>query len=169
MKKTIKELADELGVSKQAIRKHLDKLPDTLSVTKEKGIVYLNTDVETFVKSRITKVTSKVTDNVSGNLTDDFMSRILFLEKQMEIKDKQLETKDNQLEIVYRLLDQQQQLTLQANKKIEQLELSLTEEVEEEEIVPTKKEVSDISSDKVDVREERLLLSSNDYLVKENS
>jgi len=154
MKKTIKELADELGVSKQAIRKHLDKLPDTLSVTKEKGIVYLNTDVETFVKSRITKVTSKVTDNVSGNLTDDFMSRILFLEKQMEIKDKQLETKDNQLEIVYRLLDQQQQLTLQANKKIEQLELSLTEEVEEEEIVPTKKEVSDISSDKVDVREE---------------
>jgi len=157
MKKTIKELADELGVSKQAIRKHLDKLPDTLSVTKEKGIVYLNTDVETFVKSRITKVTSKVTDNVSGNLTDDFMSRILFLEKQMGIKDKQLETKDNQLEIVYRLLDQQQQLTLQANKKIEQLELSLTKEVEEEGIVPTKKEVSDISSDKVDVREEASL------------
>jgi len=157
MKKTIKELADELGVSKQAIRKHLDKLPDTLSVTKEKGIVYLNTDVETFVKSRISKVTSKVTDNVSGNLTDDFMSRILFLEKQMEIKDKQLETKDSQLEIVYRLLDQQQQLTLQANKKIEQLELSLTEETEEEEIVPTKKEVSDISSDKVDVREEASL------------
>ena len=36
---TIKELADELGVSKQAIRKHLEKLPPTLSVTKKENAI----------------------------------------------------------------------------------------------------------------------------------
>ena len=35
--KTLKELADELGVSKQAVRKHFDKLPPTLVPTKENG------------------------------------------------------------------------------------------------------------------------------------
>lgn len=53
---TIKELADELGVSKQAIRKHLEKLPPTLSVTKKENAIYLDTDVTAFVRSKVTRL-----------------------------------------------------------------------------------------------------------------
>ncbi|MGO3274451.1 MAG: DUF536 domain-containing protein [Staphylococcus equorum] len=137
MKKTIKELADELGVSKQAIRKHLDKLPPTLSVTKEQGKIILDADVIAFVESRVTVVTSKVarevTGNVGGEVDTGLLDRIIFLEKQIDVKDGQLEIKDNQLNQVHKLLDQQQVLTLQANKKIAELETSLSEPDETEE------------------------------------
>lgn len=126
MKKTIKELADELGVSKQAIRKHLDKLPPTLSVTKEQGKIILDADVIAFVKSRVTAVTREVTGNVGGEVDTELLDRIIFLEKQIDVKDGQLEIKDNQLNQVHKLLDQQQVLTLQANKKIAELETSLS-------------------------------------------
>ena len=127
MKKTIKELADELGVSKQAIRKHLDKLPPTLSVTKEQGKIILDADVIAFVKSRVTAVTREVTGNVGGEVDTELLDRIIFLEKQIDVKDGQLEIKDNQLNQVHKLLDQQQVLTLQANKKIAELETSLSD------------------------------------------
>jgi len=143
MKKTIKELADELGVTKQAVRKHLDKLPPTLSVTKEKGIIQLNADVVDFVKGRVTVVTSEVDTEVAGNVTSvvdsHLLDRINFLEEQILSKDNQLETKDQQLTQVHKLLDQQQVLTLQANKKIAELETTLN--VEEENV--TSKESSD--------------------------
>ena len=64
---TIKELADELGVSKQAIRKHLEKLPPTLSVTKKENAIYLDTAVTAFVRSKVTRVTGNLTSNVTGN------------------------------------------------------------------------------------------------------
>ncbi|MGY3748478.1 DUF536 domain-containing protein [Vagococcus salmoninarum] len=133
MKKTIKELADELGVSKQAIRKHLDKLPPTLSVTKEQGKIILDADVIAFVKSRVTAVTREVTGNVGGEVDTELLDRIIFLEKQIDVKDGQLEIKDNQLNQVHKLLDQQQVLTLQANKKIAELETSLADPDETDE------------------------------------
>ncbi|MFL2131838.1 HTH domain-containing protein [Ruoffia sp. FAM 20858] len=64
---TIKELADELGVSKQAIRKHLEKLPPTLSVTKKENAIYLDTDVSRYVRSKVTRVTDNVTGKVTSN------------------------------------------------------------------------------------------------------
>lgn len=139
MTMTIKELADELGVSKQAIRKHLDKLPETLSVTKVKGTIVLDSDIVEFVKSKVTPVTIKV-DRVTSKVTSNENDRIIFLEKQILVKDSQLENKDIQLEKMQKLLDQQQQLTLQANIKIKELETSLTEtEIEKESSVEPEK------------------------------
>ena len=45
-KKTIKELADELGISKQAVRKYFNKLPSTMIPTKEKGKYILSLDIQ---------------------------------------------------------------------------------------------------------------------------
>jgi len=149
MTMTIKELADELGVSKQAIRKHLDKLPPTLPVTKKGGTIYLDPGIVSFVRRRVTPVTtevdSNVTSKVGGVVTSDEKDRIDFLEKQIVVKDNQLENKDIQLDKMQKLLDQQQQLTLQANIKIKELETTLTETEPVDEETPT---------DKPDIKEE---------------
>lgn len=140
---TIKELADELGVSKQAIRKHLEKLPPTLSVTKKENAIYLDTDVTAFVRSKVTRVTGNLTSNVTGNKfnekeADNNLKRDeknannyeieKILNEQLKIKDKQLAEKDKQIQTMQKLLDQQQQLSLQSNKQIEKLQFQLSNE-----------------------------------------
>lgn len=124
--KTIKELADELNVSKQAIRKHLDKLPPTLSVTKENGKILMDVDVVNFVKDRTNRVTGNNTSNQKEKVTDNIM---LLNDYISELKE-QLKQKDMQIEQAHKLIENQQILTLQANKKIEQLEYQ-SEEKEE--------------------------------------
>ena len=140
---TIKELADELGVSKQAIRKHLEKLPPTLSVTKKENAIYLDTDVTAFVRSKVTRVTDNVTSKVTSNKfnekkTENNLKRDeknannyeieKILNEQLKIKDKQLAEKDKQIQTMQKLLDQQQQLSLQSNKQIEKLQFQLSNE-----------------------------------------
>lgn len=142
---TIKTLADELGVSKQAIRKHIDKLPPTLSVTREGNIIYMNTAVASFIRSKVGRVGGNVTSNVGGNVTNrknTVKSTIVdnntplsseiekIINEQLKIKDKQLSEKDKQIQTMQKLLDQQQQLSLQSNKQIEQLQLQLSNETE---------------------------------------
>lgn len=147
---TIKELADELGISKQAIRKHLEKLPPTLSVTKKGNTIYLNTDVSNFVREKVTRVTSKVTGNSSNFDSNQFREDKLknnstsdkkttnnyevekILNEQLKVKDKQLAEKDKQIQTMQKLLNQQQQLSLQTNKHIEQLQLQLSNETTED-------------------------------------
>ena len=140
---TIKELADELGVSKQAIRKHLEKLPPTLSVTKKENAIYLDTAVTAFVRSKVTRVTDNVTSKVTSNKfnekktennlkRDEKLANTYEVEKilneQLKIKDKQLAEKDKQIQTMQKLLDQQQQLSLQSNKQIEKLQFQLSNE-----------------------------------------
>lgn len=152
---TIKELADELGVSKQAIRKHLEKLPPTLSVTKKSNTIYLNADVSNFVRKKVTRVTGNFTgnssnldsnqareDNRENNPKSDRKTINNYevekiLNEQLKIKDKQLAEKDKQIQTMQKLLDQQQQLSLQTNKHIEQLQLQLSNETTEDSIRST--------------------------------
>jgi len=152
MKKTIKELADELGVKKHIIKYQVDKLTEEY-VEKKSGILYVKTSGILIIKGILGEENSVEKSNNYANNSEE-SSLVQHLLKEVDEKNSQIKEFQKLFETQQKLLDQQQQLTLQANKKIEQLELSLTEEVEEEEIVPTKKEVSDISSDKVDVREE---------------
>ncbi|HAQ0506036.1 TPA: DUF536 domain-containing protein, partial [Enterococcus faecium] len=80
--------------------------------------------------------------NTTGNqvetvASNDENSIIVFLHEQ-------LQEKDTQIKQMQKLLDQQQQLTLQANQQIEklqeQLQLAYTEEPEEEELTSVNKE-----------------------------
>jgi len=142
--KTIKQLADELGVSKQAIRKHIDKLPPTLLVTKKGTTIFLSDEVVTYIKSKVKKKDStldkKISSSIDSNFEEVTRNKIgvtgnhesEFFEKQLIAKDKQIEEKDNQIKALHKLLDQQQILTLQANKKIEELELKNDEQTEKE-------------------------------------
>lgn len=72
---TIKELADELEVSKTTIRNHLKRLPEEFAVTNENGVIILNADVVGFVRESVMlsklKVSGKATGEVSTKLSID--------------------------------------------------------------------------------------------------
>lgn len=114
--KTIKELADELEVSKTTIRNHLNKLPDNLSVTKKNNILHLDSDVEAFIRDRVKRVSDNSSEN--GLYEQHIMQeRISILEERnKELKDdneylrEQIKYKNKDTERLHQLLDQQQQL-----------------------------------------------------------
>ena len=122
--KTIKELADELHVSKQRIQQVIDKLPTSKKPKKIGNKFLLNPLIQKEIKKRILKKTTtekqQVGDNYSTTNDNNYFKTL----------ESQLNQKDKQIDKLQSLLDQQQILTLQANKKIEQLEYQ-SEEKEE--------------------------------------
>ncbi len=117
--KTIKELADELGVSKQTIHYHIKSLSNIKRDKNNKGAVLLNEEEQKFIYSKVNAVKDDTVkddtvkdDTVKGN-TAHFLSEIQFLRTQLENKDTQILQMQN-------LLDQQQRLALQDKKLLEE-------------------------------------------------
>ena len=117
--KTIKELADELGVSKQTIHYHIKSLSNIKRDKNNKGAVLLNEEEQKFIYSKVNAVKD---DTVKGNTVKDdtvkgntahFLSEIQFLRTQLENKDTQILQMQN-------LLDQQQRLSLQDKKLLDE-------------------------------------------------
>ena len=124
--KTIKELADELGVSKSYIDKiirilelhtKLDKVGNKYVISKkqEKSIKDRLRSSESTTKAH-TKSTTKTHTEVDFEV-DFLKEEILYLRKS---HDKQLTNKDKQIETLSNLLDQQQRLALQDKKLLEE-------------------------------------------------
>lgn len=133
--KTIRELADELGVSKQAIQYHIKSLTNKSRQTNDKGIVVLSVDEQRFIRGKVDKQTNKKETNKQTNnrqadkqkewdINQYLRSEIEEIkknrDKQLAVKDKQLENKDLQISQMQNLLDQQQRLALQDKKLLEE-------------------------------------------------
>lgn len=101
--KTIKELADELGVSKTTIRNHINKLPDNLSVIKKGNTLHLDSDTEAFIKDKV--------QTVSDNFAEKGLQEVAVLKE----KNARLE------ERIQDLLDENKFLKEQIRKTNEQL------------------------------------------------
>lgn len=131
--KSIKEFAEELGVSKQAIRKHFDKLPTKLTPKLIGGKYVISAKAQEFIKNSINQI----------NEVDSLVDSILIAE--LKEKNKQIDHLQGVIEIQQKLLDQQQQLTLQANQQLEklqeQLQLTYAEEPSENKSVSDPEEV----------------------------
>ncbi len=124
--KTIKELADELGVSKSYIDKiirilelhtKLDKVGNKYVISKkqEKSIKDRLRSSESTTKSH-TKSTTKTHTEVDFEV-DFLKEEIAYLKSN---HDKQLTNKDKQIETLSNLLDQQQRLALQDKNLLEE-------------------------------------------------
>ncbi|WP_422732819.1 DUF536 domain-containing protein [Limosilactobacillus fermentum] len=125
MPKTIRELADEFGVSKQAVRKKLDanfrvKYVQTVPrsgvqtlVVSDSGYLLLK---QHFDDGNSQKLGEKKFTSNTGNMS---INTIELLNQQLAIKDTQIKEKDEQLKSMQKLLDQSQQLQLMAERKIE--------------------------------------------------
>ncbi|NBA57120.1 DUF536 domain-containing protein [Enterococcus hirae] len=140
--KTIKELAEELGVSKTAINKKVSKENRKLWFAKIGNKFVINETGQKAIKSMFFNENensnrqpvgekTKTENHKNANQVSE-LELLSLLKKQLNQKDMQLQEKDEQLKHMQKLLDQQQQLTLQANQQIEnlqdQLRLTYTEE-----------------------------------------
>ena len=124
--KTIKEIADEIGVSKQAVWQKIKKESsiDLRQFTSKKGnTVYVDVDGQKAIKSTFFNKTSTtkrqqkvfVDDNVNNSVdgNPEGNEEILFLRNL--VSELQSEKKE-----LHKLLDQQQRLALQDKKLLEE-------------------------------------------------
>lgn len=136
--KTTKELADELGVSKQGVRYHMKSIPQEELKKNNKGIVVLNIEQQNFIKRKAKSDTA-----VSGksDTAVRYKQEISFLEEKNLLKDNQIDylkqqiknyenQANNLIEVqkqTQNLLDQQQRLALQDKKLLEEYKSEINE------------------------------------------
>ncbi|MGO4984709.1 hypothetical protein [Collinsella sp. Sow4_E3] len=131
--KTIKEIADEIGVSKQAVWQKIKKESsiDLRQFTSKKGnTVYVDVDGQKAIKSAFFNKTSTtkrqqkvfVDDNVNNSVdgNPEGNEEILFLRNL--VSELQSEKKE-----LHKLLDQQQRLALQDKKLLEEYKAEIKE------------------------------------------
>ena len=124
--KTIKELADELGVSKSYVDKiiRILKLHTKLDTVGNKYVI--SKVQEKAIKTRIaqSKSTTKTHTKSTTKSHTKVNSEVDFLQEEIAYLktnyDKQLAKKDKQIETLSNLLDQQQRLSLQDKKMLEE-------------------------------------------------
>lgn len=119
--KTIKQIADELNVSKQAVyKRYKGKLYTEVHpyTHTDNGTVYIDEQGENIIKQDFLKdrpeTTGADTEHIQGHSGADkeyIPTQILdTLNKTIELLQNQLEEKDNHIKELTRLLDQSQQL-----------------------------------------------------------
>ncbi|MCE6011621.1 MAG: DUF536 domain-containing protein [Lactococcus lactis] len=120
MPKTIRELADELNVSKQTIQYHYQRLPAKNRQKDIQGTNMISITAERIIRNKVAKplvAKNKQTDSKENNeLVATLRREVEDLKSQ---RDKQLATKDRQIENLTKILDQSQQLQLINEKEIE--------------------------------------------------
>ena len=127
--KTIKELADELGVNKNKVKYQTSKLTDNLLV-KKNGIIYLTDEaVSTVVK----ELTGEKCRLKTDELTTDYLQNEL--DKKNRIINHLLTSQDN----LQKLLDQEQQLHQITHAQLKDKQVLLEETQHELEKVQVKK------------------------------
>lgn len=148
--KTIKQIADELGVSKTAVRKKIENLGlqsglqkngNQFAITEEqenliKSAFLGKEDVETETKSQTETETKSQTETKtkSQTETETVSALVSMLQRELEIKNEQIRELNARLAESQKLLDQQQHLNAvsvsQNQNKVLELEAK-TEEPKE--------------------------------------
>ena len=142
--KTIKELADELNVTKQNIQYHYQRLPKELQLKSSNGSNLINSKAEKIILGKVEsgsksntkdqQISSK--ENFEDEKLDNpFINRLIkeveYLkidkDKILSTKDQQISSKDQQIEKLTNLLDQQQRLALQDKKLLEEYKEEIKE------------------------------------------
>ena len=135
---TVSEIAEVLGVSRQAVNNRVKQLPEKnakgVTVVKRSGLIKLEEIYKKtiFEDEPIDEETKQ--RELLEILVDEKNSEIARLYAQLKAKDEQLSNMDNQLRVKDvqiaekdKQIDQQQQLTLTAMKDKEELKLELDE------------------------------------------
>lgn len=104
--KTVRQIADEIGVSKQAVQKRISREPLYTLVVEyiytEGNTKYIAPEGEKLVKSAFSAITSTTvrTNSVHStrvDVADPVYTMIGILKEELREKNKQLDTKDTQL------------------------------------------------------------------------
>ena len=109
MDKTIKQLADEIGVSKTAINKKIDNLGLWKQLSKVGGQWFIPSSAEKSIKEAFNRKPKSKT--VTNNQSETVAALVATFQKQLEAKDKQIEN-------LQQLLDHEQQLHAMTQQKL---------------------------------------------------
>jgi hypothetical protein len=155
IEKTVSELAEILGVSRQAVNNRIKTLPEEDLDKNDKGVTVVNRSglikLEEIYKKTIFE-DEPIDEETKQRelleiLVDEKNTEITRLYEQLKAKDAQLATKDEQLRVKDvqisekdKQLDQQQQLTLTAMEDSKRLQIELNEAKAEVEEIQTKVE-----------------------------
>lgn len=127
MPKTIRELADELKVSKQTIQYHYQRLSTKNQQKNSQGTNMINPKAERIIRDKVAKPlvannhqisnkkspkTSKENNELIATLRREVEDLKSQRDKQLATKDQQISSKDRQIDHLIKLIDQQQQLQL---------------------------------------------------------
>lgn len=147
---TIRELSELFEISRQAISKHVDKLDPSLLAKNERGYkVVLRSGVLQLASNlgnqrlldRLHEYEKDNDKNIYISSKNVVVNELLDkLHEENEFLREQLSLKEQNNSNMQKLLDQQQQLHLQANQRIEHLEKQLALEPPKEETVDKKDE-----------------------------
>lgn len=125
--KTIKQLADELKVSKQTIQYHYQRLPAKNQQKNSQGANLISPTAERIIRGKVAKPllakkqqkgskdptkTSKENNDLLITLRREVEDLKSQRDKQLATKDQQISSKDRQIDHLTKLIDQQQQLQL---------------------------------------------------------
>ncbi|WP_210135107.1 DUF536 domain-containing protein [Staphylococcus sp. GDX8P80P] len=131
--KSMKKIADELNVTKMTVYNNAKKA--NVKFQKIDNVNYLSSEDEIVVVNRIKKnqkksidVESKINEKNSENNDPVKDETIKQLYIQLDIYKKQASRDKEQINTLNRLLENQQVLALESNKKIQKLESQLEEE-----------------------------------------
>lgn len=126
---SVRELSEELGISRQAVYKRISQLPKSSQPKKIDGVYKLTTPIIDLIRNFEDVSTEETTyDNHMVVIMETRINELKEVQKKLY---EQLDQKDKQLHQFQTLLDQQQRLTLQTNKQIEQLQLESSKNAEE--------------------------------------
>lgn len=133
--KSMKKIADELNVTKMTVYNNAKKA--NVKFQKIDNVNYLSSEDEIVVVNRIkknqkksidaeSKINEKKSDNNNNNQVKDETIKQLYI--QLDIYKEQANRDKEQINTLNRLLENQQVLALESNKKIKKLEDQLEEE-----------------------------------------
>lgn len=127
MSLTIKELADELAVSKTAIRKHMDDEFRSTYTIKQGNKILIKDEGVDVLKEQFKNSESSTENSAESNATTSADSKnskdtTALLAETLEDQRKQIEEKDKQIRELHQLLDQSQRLQLDVQNKLKQLQ-----------------------------------------------
>lgn len=118
---SVRDLSEELGISRQAVYKRISQLPKNRQPKKIDGVYKLTAPIVDLIKNLEDETTDVTTvDNPMVVMMETRINELKEVQKKLY---EQLEQKDKQIHQFQTLLDQQQRLTLQTNKQMEQLQL----------------------------------------------
>jgi len=100
--KTIKQIADEIGVTKQAVhQKRKSKLLSTALqpfTSTVEGVVYISVDGENLIKSAFSAIDRKHVYVNEPSTVDGHVDAIIsMLQRELEVKNEQITIKDTQI------------------------------------------------------------------------
>ena len=131
MGKTIRQIADELGVSKTSVRKKIDNLGLRSSLQSNGNQFSINEEQEELIKTAFKGNKPQTKSETKTQTESETVSSLI------SILQEELARKDAQIENLQKLLDQEQQLHMHTKQQLQLLEQK--EDIIEEPEPPKKK------------------------------